>query len=169
MRCVPRPERPFVVPLLGLFTGLILTLSCADLISAPDKITVILPAPNDLVAIIQGVDDVSARIAGEMHGSGAPALRSALQRLSSALQSNDATAADRELTSARAALASYLAAPDFSPLEGPDLSSVDLSLTLIEQSIQRPCASRPNVIAGTSSPSSSTATGGRASLSCGGH
>ena len=87
--------------------GLLLALpSCADLISSPDKVTVILPSPAELAGIVRGVNDAFSRAAAGLgDGPKAVVLVRELAALYVALNAADATAADAAAIRAKAALA----------------------------------------------------------------
>jgi hypothetical protein len=114
------------------------TATCGDLVSNPNTVTVILPAGADLLAIIEGVDDVAGRVGPTLSGASAERLRVALRSISSALKAADAPAADRALTEARASYDAYQQSGNALPGEAPDLGVIDLH---VAAGIQRPCAS----------------------------
>lgn len=150
--------------------GSALLLSCGDLISAPQTVTVILPPASILVEVIRGVSDAADRATlGLTPGAATDRLKSSLAALSTALSAADAIAADKELTNARSALTAFQATA--SAGDAPDISAIDNSLLVIEQSLKRPCASNPASpsVSGTSSSNTPVATGGRASSSCSGN
>ncbi|MDB4906312.1 MAG: hypothetical protein JWO05_1096 [Gemmatimonadetes bacterium] len=130
----------------------------------------ILPPASVLVEVIRGVSDAADRATlGLTPGAATDRLKSSLDALSGALSAADAIAADKALTSARSALSAFQATAAAG--DAPDVSAIDNSLLIIEQSLKRPCASTPaapSIASNPASSSTSPAAGGRASLSCSG-
>lgn len=118
-------------------------MACADLISAPQSVNVILPAAAELLVMVRGVGDASSRVAAGLGDRPRAAdLRDALSSLESALVAADAPAVDLALTRSKAALQRFQDG-EMSPDQAPDASAIELALLFIEGSIQRPCAATP--------------------------
>jgi hypothetical protein len=130
--------------------------SCGDLISASEKVNVILPSAEQLAEIIRGVDDATSRVgAGLGSGPRAAQLREQLEKLHGSLNSADAIAVDAAVGAAREAYNAFAGSSEFTTALGPDLSAIDIALLLTESSIQKPCA-QPTVAGVQSSFASCT-------------
>jgi hypothetical protein len=128
----------------------LLTAGCGDLVSSPDRVEVILPPAEELVALVRGLGDASTRVTGSL-GSGTNALRvrDAVSAIERALNAADASAAGRALNDAKSAISGFLGSEEMRPDLGPDASVVEIVLLVVEESIQRPCAAIPTTTTNT--------------------
>jgi hypothetical protein len=135
-----RVRQKHVRTLVSTLAAAMVTISCADFVSDASQVQVALPAQQELVALIHGVDDVAARVAPGLGDAAAGAkVTEALTTLQRALNAADGPGADKALSAARASVIAYRASSSQTADDPPELSAIDVALDRVDGQLRRLC------------------------------